>query len=211
MRHTIILLALLLVIPTLWSQEKKGQYLFPDFTDSYIYYKDGRVFQVSTNYDLFKNKFFFIDKDNEKKEFADPDMIVSIKVGDRTFRQLSNEEVAEVIQAEPLILVQYLGETRIKKELSMGGRTETASVDSYTNTYTYGVGDDTRNIELIRTEYQFYVEHKRLKRFSTEKQFLKIFSKQREELKKYIDKNKVDFSSIEQVVILCNHAFSIAK
>lgn len=212
MKQTTILLTMLLVTMTLWSQEKKRQYLFPDFSDSYIYYKDGKVFQVPTNYDLFKNKFFFIDKDNEKKEFTDPDMIVSIKMDDRTFRQLSDEDVAEVIQAEPLILVQYLGKTRIKKQLSMGGRTETASVDSYTNTYTYGVGDDTRNIELIKTEYQFYIEkNKRLKRFSTEKQFLKLYPKQKELLKKYIDENKVDFNSIEQVTKLCNHAFSIEK
>ncbi len=211
MKYILILSVIFFGFSNASAQKKHLSYLFPEFTDSYIYYKDGKVFQVPTNYDLFKNKFFFIDKDDEKKEFADPDMIVSIKVGDRTFRQLSNEDVAEVIQAEPLILVQYLGETRIKKELSMGGRTETASVDSYSNTYTYGVGDDTRNIELIKTEYQFYVEHKRLKRFSTEKQFLKIFSKQKEELKKYIDKNKVDFSSIEQVVKLCNQAFNMAQ
>lgn len=211
MKHTFIILAILLVIPTtLWSQEKKDQYLFPDFTSSYIYYKDGRVFQVPTNYDLIQNEFIFIDKDNIKKEFTDPSMIVSIKAGYRTFRIVSGDEAAEVVQNEPLILVQYIGETRIKKELSMGGKTETASVDSYTNTYTYGVGDDTRNTELIKIEYQFYIEKdKRLKRFSTEKQFLKLFPKQKEELKKYIDENKVDFNSIDQVVKLCNYAFTL--
>ena len=57
--------------------------MFPEFTDSYIYYKDGRVFQVQSNYDLLKNMFQFIDKDNEIKEFADPEMIVSIKIGER--------------------------------------------------------------------------------------------------------------------------------
>ena len=38
-----------------------------------------------------------------------------------------------------------------------------------------------------------------------------MFSVSKEELKKYIDESKVDFNSIEQVVQLCNHAFTIEK
>lgn len=211
MRHAFIVLAILLVIPTtLWSQEKKDQYLFPDFTSSYIYYKDGKVFQVPTNYDLFKNEFIFIDKDNEKKEFTDPGMIVSIKAGNRTFRLIFGNEAAEVIQNDPIILIQYIGEKRIKKNLSMGGKTETASVDSYSNLYSYGIEDNTNNIELANIRYQFYLDiNKRLKRFSTEKQFLKLFPKQKEQLKKYMEENQVDFNSIDQVVKLCNYAFTL--
>ena len=194
-----------------WAQGVHSNYLFPEFTDSYIYYKDGRVFQVQSNYDLLKNMFQFIDKDNEIKEFADPEMIVSIKIGERIFILVNKNEAAEVIQSDPRILVQYSGQKRIKKDLTFGGKTETASVDSYSN-MVYGTGDDTKNTVITKLEYQFYIEkNKRLKRFSTEKQFLKLFPKQKEELKKYIDESKVDFNSIEQVVQLCNHAFAIEK
>ena len=194
-----------------WSQGVHSNYLFPEFTDSYIYYKDGRVFQVQSNYDLLKNMFQFIDKDNEIKEFADPEMIVSIKIGEQMFILVDKNKAAEVIQSDPRILVQYSGQKRIKKDLTFGGKTETASVDSYSN-MVYGTGDDTKNTVITKLEYQFYIEkNKRLKRFSTEKQFLKLFPKQKELLKKYIDENKVDFNSIEQVVKLCNHAFGIEK
>lgn len=135
-------------------------------------------------------------------------MIVSIKVGDRTFRQISDEDVAEVIQAEPLILVQYLGDKRIKKDLTFGGKTKTASVDSYSN-MVYGTGDDEKNTVVTKIDHQFYIENKKLKSFSTEKQFLKVFPKHKEELKKYIDENKVNFNSIDQVVKLCNYAFTL--
>ena len=92
--------------------------------------------------------------------------------------------------------------------MTFGGKTETASVDSYSNLI-YGTGEYDKNTVLINIDYQFYVEKdKRLKQFSTKKQFLKLFSKQKKELKKYIDENNVDFGSIDQVVKLCNHAFS---
>lgn len=207
MRYTLTVLILALGLSILGAQEKQVRYLFPEFTDSYIYYKDGRVFQVPTNYDLFENKFVFIDKDNEKKEFSEPDKIVSIKVDSRTFIHVSGNEAAEIIQAEPRILVQYIGNKRIKKDLTYGGKTETASVDSYSNLI-YGTGENEKNTVLVKIDYQFYIErNKRLKRFSTEKQFLKLFPKQKNELKKYIDENKVDFGSIEQVLKLCNRAF----
>lgn len=209
MRYTLTVLILVLGLSVLVAQEKQARYLFPEFTDSYIYYKDGRVFQVPTNYDLFDNKFVFIDKDNEKKEFSEPDKIVSIKVDSRTFIHISGNEAAEVIQAEPRILVQYIGNKRIKKDLTYGGKTETASVDSYSNLI-YGTGENEKNTVLVKIDYQFYIEkNKRLKRFSTEKQFLKIFSKHKEELKKYIDGFKIDFNSIGGVKKLCNYALSL--
>ncbi len=209
MRYTLTVLILVLGLSVLGAQEKQVRYLFPEFTDSYIYYKDGRVFQVPTNYDLFENKFIFIDKDNEKKEFADPDMIVSIKVGSRIFIPISRGETAEQIQATPQLLVRYIGNKRIKKDLTYGGKTETASVDSHSNLI-YGTGDDSKNTVLVKIDYQFYIEkNKRMKQFSTEKQFLKIFSKHKEQLKQYIDGNKIDFETIGEVKKLCNYALSL--
>lgn len=209
MKYTLILFAILFGLSGVFAQDKHSPYLFSEFTDSYVYYKDGRVFQVPANYDLLDNKFVFIDKDNEQKEFSEPDRIVSIKVGTRTFIPTSGSEAAEIIQDDPRILVQYIGDKRIKKDLTFGGKTETASVDSYSNLI-YGTGEDEKNAVLAKIDYQFYIENdKRLKEFSTEKQFLKIFPKQKEQIKQYINENKIDFDSIEQVVKLCNYVFSV--
>ena len=60
MRYTLTVLILVLGLSVLGAQEKQVRYLFPEFTDSYIYYKDGRVFQVPTNYDLFENSSLLI-------------------------------------------------------------------------------------------------------------------------------------------------------
>lgn len=209
MKSFLLLFIICCNILTCLAQEDHSNYLFSEFSDSYIYYKDGRVFQVRSNYDLLKNMFKFIDKDNEIKEFADPDMIVSIKVGERTFILVDDNEAAEIVQADPRILVQYYGQKRVKKDLTFGGKTETASVDSYSNMI-YGAGEDGKNTVLVNIDYQFYIEkNKRLKRFSTEKQFLKIFPKHKAQLKQYIDGYKIDFNSIGGVTKLCNYALSL--
>lgn len=139
-----------------WTQEDRSSYLFPEFVDSYIYYKDGRV--LGTVQLRSSEKYVQIYRQsNEIKEFADPDMIVSIKVGERTFVLVDHNEAAEVVQADPRILVQYFGQKRIKKDLTFGGKTETASVDSYSNMI-YGTGENEKNTVLTKIDYQFYIE-----------------------------------------------------
>lgn len=209
MKYISILFILYFGLSDIFAQETRSPYLFPEFIDSYIYHKDGKVYRVPVNYDLFDNKFVFIDNDTEIKEFSEPDMIVSIKAGSRTFVIISGNEAAEVLQATPQILVQYIGNKRVKKDLTFGGKTETASVDSYSNLIN-GAINDKKNTVLVKIDYQFYVEkNKRLRRFSTEKQFLKIFSKHKVQLKQYIDGLKIDFNSFGEVTKLCNYALSL--
>lgn len=195
-----------------FAQVEKGPYLFQEFTEAYVYYKDGRVFRVPINYNLIIGKFTFIDKDEQKKEFSDPDMVISVKVGNRSFLPVQNGGAAEVIQTEPKILVQYKGSTRKTKDIPYGGKTETASVEtfSYLLSGTGASALDTENIILSSVDNEYHIEKdNRMRQFMNEKQFLKIFSKQKEQLKQYIDENKINFNTIEKVVKLCNYAFSL--
>lgn len=209
MKYILLLLFTSFELLYVYSQEDKTPYLFPEFTNGYVYYKDGRIFHVPLNYNLFNGQFLFIDNDNIKKEFSDPDMVTSLKIGERIFLPVSNKETAELIQSEPKILLQYSGTKKVKKDLTYGGKTETASVDSYSNLI-YGSGDNEANTFLGKIKYKFYIEiDKRLKSFSSEKQFLKIFPKHKAQLKQYIDGYKIDFNSIGGVTKLCNYALSL--
>lgn len=209
MKYILLLLFTSFDLLYVYSQEDKTPYLFPEFTNGYVYYKDGRIFHVPLNYNLFNGQFLFIDNDNIKKEFSNPDMVTSLKIGERIFLPVSNKETAELIQSEPKILLQYSGTKKVKKDLTYGGKTETASVDSYSNLI-YGSGDNEANTFLGKIKYKFYIEiDKRLKSFSSEKQFLKIFPKHKAQLKQYIDGYKIDFNSIGGVTKLCNYALSL--
>ena len=56
-----------------FSQNNQSTFLFPEFTEAIVHYKDGRAFQVPINYNLLESNFIFIDKDKKKKEqFKDP-------------------------------------------------------------------------------------------------------------------------------------------
>lgn len=212
MRQLIIILTVCLGTLKVFAQTEQKIYLFPEFTDAIVYYKDGRAFLVPINYDLIGGQFIFIDKDKKKKEFSDPELVISVKINDRVFLPTSGGGAAEVIQSDPKLLVQYSGYARRKKNLPYGGKTETASVGTVSNLYSSASNSalDTEELVVTNINYEFHIEtNKRMKKFSTEKQFLRIFPKQKVKLKQYMDENKIDFRSIEQIIKLCNYALSL--
>lgn len=205
----IILISLLTVSSGLTAQIEKSPYLFSEFKEALVYYKDARVFRVPMNYNLIIGKFVFIDKDEVTKEFSDPEMVVSIKIDDKTY--LPTEGGAtEILQFDPKVLVQYKGSVRKGgKKTTYGGQSETAAIDTYSRlrSSSGSAGLETENMILASVYKEYQLERgKRMRRFIGEKQFLKIFSKQKDLLKQYIEENEIDFNSVEQVLQLCNYA-----
>lgn len=203
-------LACLLTGNILAQPESNSGFLFEKFTDSFIYYRDGRRFNVPLNYNLITRQFIFIDKQdgNQKKEFTEPGMIVAIEVDGRTFLPPS-EGATEVIQAEPPFYVSYRGVVKKEKGTAYGGTTQTASVDAYSQIR--GVGqiggtDGTqKSVAAVDKEYKVKIG-KRTKRFSNEKQFLKLFPDKKETLLRYLEEKQVDFGNVRQALDLYNYA-----
>lgn len=209
MKYIFVLLFTWVISFSLFAQTE-NDFLFDEFQKGIVYYRDGRIFDVPLNYNLVTNQFLFIDKkdDNLKKEFAEPEMIISIKVGDRTFLSPS-EGATEIIQVEPMFYVSYEGVVKKEKEISYGGTTQTASVDSYTQIRGVGRigGADGTKRSLAAINYVYKVRiGKKIKRFSTEKQFLKLFPNQAERLSNYIKEKEIDFNNINQVFEIYNFA-----
>ena len=170
----------------LFAQNTKdnSSYLFDEFQDCLIVYKDGRQFTAPVNYDLIKKHYVFKDPEQQEKEFSDPELIAVLRIGNRSFL-IGKQEAIEVIQAQPKFNVIYTGDTRrAPKKISYGGTTQTASVDNYsglTGMYEVGVG-------------------KKTKRFYNKKSFLKLFPKKQQiRWNRYIEENKIDFGSVDQV------------
>lgn len=198
------------------AQVDSTQFLFQNFENALIYYKDGRLFQVPLNYNLLTGFFLFKDKnDNDQlKSFAEPDMVELIKIGDRVF--LPTERGAtEIIQVDPPFHVQYKGKIRNEEKMgAYGMRSATSAIATYSSIQADGVSHRLQTEkEFLAGIYKLYriVVNKKKKSFSSEKQFLKIYSKQKDILKQYIDENKIDFDSVGQVLQLYNYAETLPK
>ena len=195
------------------AQEGKSEYLFNDFQKSLIYYKDGRVFSVKVNYNLARNAFMFIDENdnNNIKLFAEPDMVRTLKIDNRIFQLDSKGLAQEHLNQEPYLAVTYRGKSRPEgKQVGYGGRSETASVDSFSSIQSGGhsYNLETEKIILADVEKRYTIKkNKKQKQFQSSKQFLKLYPKEQEEtIKAYIKSNKINFDEPQQVLQLVKYA-----
>ena len=71
-------------------------------------------------------------------------------------------------------------------------------------------GADSDYLKKLATGIALTAEQKGKKKpFKNFNQFLKLYPKQKEELKRFIKENNVDFNNVQQISILCMHAESI--
>lgn len=208
------LIVFLTGINALTAQIDSTQFLLKGFQEGLVYYKDGRQFRVPMNYSLLIKKFLFLDQNdnNNIKEFLEPEMVATIKIGERVFLP-TKEGATEVLQTNPPIFVQYKGSMRWEgKKVGYGGRSETSAVDSYSSLQ---AGNSIHKLEtekLILTSIFkiFRIERKgKQYRFSSEKQFLKAYPEHKEVLRKYIKDNNINLELIEDVLQVYNHAESL--
>lgn len=204
MKRILIFSFLILFTFTISGQSVSG-FLFPEYQDALIFYKDGRRFGAPVNFDLQAGHFLFIDaKDKEAKQFAYPEKISFLQIDSRNFL-LSEGEAVEVLQANPLFQVAYSGNLRrAPKNLTYGGTTQTAAVDTYSGysgNATLSSQRQSGNKVVVGISKRYTVKiGKKTRRFNNEKTFLKILPEhQREKIKKYIRTNNIDFDNVEQV------------
>lgn len=215
MNRLIVTLVLIIITGSskLVAQIDSTQFLLLNFENGQVFFKDGRVFDASLNYSLFVKKFLFLDQqDNSIKEFSEPEMVSTIKIGKRVFKPTKNG-ATEILQNDPFISVQYRGTLKREgKEIGYGGRSETSAVDGLATYHSGNTGHklETEKFILSRVDKIFRVEYNgKQYRFLNEKQFLKAFSNKKEVLMNYIKENEIDFNDIDDVLKLYNYAMKL--
>lgn len=210
------LLAVLLFLTVMFGKldaqvNPVSQFLFDDYQETLILYKDGRQFTAPVNFDLLEGHFLFIDaKDKHPKQFANPEMIALLRMGSRCFL-LGEGEAVEVLQAESLFQVAYSGNLRqAPKSISYGGSTQTAAVDTYAG-YSGGgaLGSKQQSrhkmVVGINKNYKCEIGSK-TRHFYDQKTFLKAFPKERRmQVEEYISQHEINFGNVQQVYELYRH------
>ncbi|WP_300699153.1 hypothetical protein [Bacteroides sp.] len=215
MKYFFLLFSLIFFVISANAQSKAGSpYLFEDFQDVTVFFKDGSQYHEKMNYNLLTEKYYFIDRvDKKVKVLSNPQDVQIIKFGNRVF-YTDGEKGIEILPTNPVLYVQYKGNMR--KEASKGayGQTsETSSIRTYGGTY----GSRGERIDfdaeklILGSRYNIYwIEWKGKKKpFKNFKQFLKLYSKHEEELRDFIKENGVDFNDVQQMSRLCIHAGSL--
>lgn len=191
--------------------ETRSPFLFDEYKEGIVVLENRTQVNGKLNLYLPTGDFFFIDASdgNKEKVMAKPEEVALIRFGSRVFVP-SREGGMEVLSTEPLFYVLYRARLRDKgKNTAYGGTSTLANIKSYSaNNSGTGVVSDPIKLE-VGQRYNVYKIGKKLKEVRSMKQFLKLYSKQKELIQTYIDENNIHFDNALEMLQLVKYAHSL--
>ena len=80
------------------------QFIFPDFQDGHVFFKDKKVIACQLNYNFLLDEILFIDAEGKKMALANPQDLLYVKIATRKFIS-SSQGYYEVIDSGGVSLV----------------------------------------------------------------------------------------------------------
>lgn len=210
MKRFILLLLISLNIAGLKAQlADKELYLFDDFIDWKVNFKDGTSMSQKLNYNFYLEKLCLLDVQSDNIMIAQGlERVLNFEVDGRVLR-IDGKRLIETLSTAPLIEVSYQKGVRQVSNVGYGGTSETASVKTYIPLQDAWKRSESvmRNLKVDEMRYIYFMEKGGEKQeFRNSRQFLKLYPAHEAQLKKYIKANSVKFTDTSKVLQLIRYA-----
>jgi hypothetical protein len=191
-------------------------YQYPQFVSGKAIYKNQTVTESRFNYNYLTNKVIFIDPKGDTLELLRGEEFSNIVIATDTFCYYDKEFVQQLTHypAYNLFLKRSLKYNGSEKKGAYDSYSGTTATSSYKNLNT---GDGTGYVKLTPDENMVYVFSDyyyisgRLGGFypASKKGVHEIFSKKQNQLKDFLEKNKINFSKKEDLEKLLDFARTV--
>ena len=185
--------------------QEDNVYIFDEFKNGKAVYKNGAVVYAKLNYDPLNQRMLFLSpSDNALLEIVNPSDISYINIEGRMFAQIKGNLFYERVNYNNFIFyIQWRYKAVSEGKPSGYGMTSTTSAITSVSV----INKEGRAIPLNVSEkfnYKpdnfYYIKiNNTQKRFSSPDSLAKLFKVHKEEIKKYIKENKLDFDNPEDI------------
>ncbi len=220
LKTTLFTLFIVILSFDLSGQDNKGNplphFLFPSFKEGLVIMKDGINFSTLLNYNMVDEKMI-TELNGTYRYSTNPQLIDSIHLENRVFVPVENA-FYEILSSGWVTFFLQNRSNYTPKGTDIGygaksqsvGPTQQRRFELTKVIYQYGAVayiDLPPNVEVTPTSVFWVRKNDKLEKFSSERQFLKIFPEYESELKEYIKKENINIKSREDVIrlgIYCN-------
>jgi len=222
-----ILLTLVIVLLSfdLSGQDNKGNpiphFLFPSFREGRVIMKDGNNFTTLLNYNMVEERMI-TELNGIYRYSKDPKLMDSIQLENRVFVPVENA-FYEILSSGPVtfFLQNRSNLTPMGTDVGYGAKSRSVGATQYKRFELLDIIRETfgdvvnidlpPNVEITPASVFWVRRNDKFEKFSTEKQFLKIFPEYQTELKAFIKKEQISIRSREDVISLGNYCNEIFK
>ena len=208
----IFLLALLLTSSSHLSAQpsakvKYPQYLFSDFTEGVIKFKTGQSQTQKINYNTISEKMVF-QRDDKNLDMANIESIDTIIIQEREFVHIEKSFYEVLVNAPVSLFIQHKSDlTEQGSPSGYGGVSQTSAINVFSSVSLSG---RTFNMEVppeytITPSPVYWIrDGEKFSSFLTIRQLQKILTKEKNEVKKFIDQNHIKIENKDGLIKLVN-------
>lgn len=223
LKTTLFTLLIVFLSFDLSGQDNQGNplphFLFPSFKEGLVIMKDGKNFSTLLNYHMIDERMI-TELNGTYRYSKDPQLIDTIYLENRVFVPVENV-FYEVLSSGPVtfFLQNKSNYTPKGSEVGYGAKSQSVGRTQYSRfelsdlRYFGEVAymDLPPNVDIKPASVFWVSKNGNLEKFSTEKQFLKLFPEYQPELKEYIKKENINIRSREDVIRLGDYCNEIIK
>lgn len=205
MKKCILILLFSFFISSIYAQgEEFKRFLFDDFQKGkVIYKKDNQATEGKFNYETIIEKMLFIMPDSTILEFAKPDIISHVIIGNRVFEHINKNLFYEQVNVgNGDLYIRWKSKVIAEKEGPYGSKPATGRIDNISQTPWMGGTYSLKIAGEIKVESQniYYIKLKnKFKRFDSFDSLAKQFKKNEKDIKSYVKDNNLNFKNIDDI------------
>jgi hypothetical protein len=195
------------------SIENLPQYLYPNFTKSSLKLKTGETFNGILNYNTVTEKMIFY-QNGTLKTLNKPETVDTIFLQNAKFVFNENVFYEVLLNAPVSLFIQHKSDLISPgKPAAYGASSETAGSTSISKLY----NDKAYNLKLpgsykvIPTPVYWIRINNVMQKFSSERQFIKLFPTKTDEIKEYINKSDINIKKQNDLIKLVTYCNELLK
>ncbi|HOU02348.1 MAG: hypothetical protein GT600_13240 [Bacteroidales bacterium] len=182
------------------AREPQPQFLFPAFHDSKVLMKTGKVQNLLMNYNSLTETMVYMSG-SDIYDMVNPGQVDTVFIQNRKFIPVGKAFYEVLKGGDMPLYCQTKSELKpVGRDAGYGSKSLTSAITSYANISSSGTN---YNLKIppdyvVDTKLIYWIN--KTISFETERQFLKLFPENAEELKAYIKKNRLKFENQDHVI-----------
>jgi len=189
----------------------RSQFLFPDFSRSVVKLKTGKIITAMMNYNTITQKMTF-SQNGTLSDLNKPEVVDTILIQNKKFIFYKNEFLEVIVNARVSLFIQHKSDLKSSGRPGAYGTTShTLGPTSVSKLYSDNKGYDLNvpeNFSVVQSPWYWMKINNTMSRIDSERQFLKLFPKNVEEIKQFIYKSDINIKKQEDLIKLvtyCNN------
>jgi len=193
------------------------QYLFPEFTDGYVFYAGLPRGSGKMNYNMLLGEMQFMDSENKIFTLDNIPDVQMVRIGSRKFYPYDNKEFVEELLVAGKIQLQIRRRGNVashSKKGAYGMSSSTSAITSYNSIdgtdrmYNLAVVE---NVMITLNNFYYLVINNKRTQIKNQKTFLNQFTKHKLQIETFIKEQNIRFDSEEDLKTLVKYCSTIEE